>query len=84
MSCGNSLTGSSLPTSGLWIPEPDNYTYPDVMVVEGELTYKPGRKDTITNPILIMEVLSASTRTYDRGDKFVFYRTIPSFRNMCW
>jgi Uma2 family endonuclease len=64
----------------LWIPESDNYTYPDVMVVEGELAYKPGRKDTITNPILIMEVLSASTRTYDRGDKFVHYRTIPSFR----
>lgn len=64
----------------LWIPEPQIYTYPDVMVVAGELAYKAGRRDTITNPVLIIEVLSQSTRNYDRGDKFAAYRTIPGFQ----
>lgn len=64
----------------LWILEPQIYTYPDVMVVAGELAYKAGRRDTITNPVLIIEVLSQSTRNYDRGDKFAAYRTIPGFQ----
>ncbi|PSN16387.1 hypothetical protein C7293_02975 [filamentous cyanobacterium CCT1] len=63
----------------LWIPAAEIYTYPDVMVVEGELAYQAGRRDTITNPLVIVEVLSASTRSYDRGDKFAAYRTIDSF-----
>lgn len=50
------------------------------MVVEGELQLQPGRKDTITNPILIVEVLSKSTQSYDQDKKFKFYRTIPSFQ----
>ncbi|WP_008312101.1 Uma2 family endonuclease [Leptolyngbya sp. PCC 6406] len=62
----------------LWIPDAQIYTYPDVMVVAGELTYQPGRRDTLTNPLLIVEVLSPSTRSYDRGDKFAAYRTIPT------
>lgn len=62
----------------LWIPAAQIYTYPDVMVVAEELAYQPGRRDTLTNPLLIVEVLSASTRSYDRGDKFAAYRTIPT------
>ncbi|MEO1069331.1 MAG: Uma2 family endonuclease [Cyanobacteria bacterium J06638_6] len=64
----------------LWVPEADLYTYPDLMVIEGELVCKPGRRDTLTNPLVIIEVLSSSTQTYDRGDKFAAYRTIDSFR----
>ncbi|PSR15771.1 hypothetical protein C8255_21365 [filamentous cyanobacterium CCP3] len=64
----------------LWIPQAKIYTYPDVMAIAGELTYQPGRRDTITNPTLIVEVLSASTRNYDRGDKFAAYRTIETFQ----
>jgi Uma2 family endonuclease len=64
----------------LWIPERQIYTYPDVIVMQGELAFQEGRKDTITNPLLIVEVLSKSTQTYDRGDKFAAYRTIPSFQ----
>ncbi|MEM6435770.1 MAG: Uma2 family endonuclease, partial [Cyanobacteria bacterium P01_D01_bin.115] len=64
----------------LWMPQPQIYTYPDVMVIEGELVYQPGRRDTITNPRVIIEVLSRSTRNYDRGDKFTAYRTIPTFQ----
>jgi Uma2 family endonuclease len=64
----------------LWIPKRRIYTYPDVMVVQGELQLQEGRKDTITNPILIAEVLSESTRSYDKDSKFAAYRTIPSFQ----
>lgn len=64
----------------LWIPRKGLYTYPDVMVVKGELAFVEGRKDTITNPLLIAEVWSDSTKDYDRGEKFEFYRTIVSFR----
>ena len=64
----------------LWIPEKRIYTYPDGMVFQGELEFQKGRKDTVTNPVLIFEVLSKSTQDYDRGDKFTAYRTIPSFQ----
>jgi Uma2 family endonuclease len=64
----------------LWIPRKGLYTYPDIMVVEGELSFGEGRRDTITNPLLIVEVLSDSTKNYDRGEKFEFYRTLDSFR----
>jgi Uma2 family endonuclease len=64
----------------LWIPEKQIYTYPDVTVVAGQLELQEGRKDTITNPLLITEVLSKSTQSYDRAGKFSAYRTIPSFQ----
>lgn len=64
----------------LWIPDRQIYTYPDVIVVQGELQLQEGRKDTITNPIAIAEILSKSTETYDRIGKFAAYRTIPSFQ----
>lgn len=43
------------------------------------MSYQTGRRDTITNPTLIVEVLSPSTNNYDRGGKFAAYRSIPSF-----
>jgi len=64
----------------LWIPRKRIHTYPDVMVVQGELQFEEGRKDTITNPLIIAEVLSLSTKSYDKDDKFAAYRTIPSFQ----
>ncbi|MBN3946572.1 MAG: Uma2 family endonuclease [Nostoc sp. NMS7] len=64
----------------LWIPKKRIHTYPDVMVVAGSLEFSEGRKDTITNPLVICEVLSKSTRSYDRDEKFAAYRIIPSFQ----
>ena len=64
----------------LWIPEKRIYTYPDIMVVHGELQFQAGRKDTITNPIVIIEVLFEFTQAYDRNEKFKAYRTIPTFQ----
>jgi Uma2 family endonuclease len=64
----------------LWIPNPKIYAYPDIMIVQGSLEYQEGRKDTLTNPFIIAEVLSKSTRNYGKADKFAAYRTIPSFQ----
>lgn len=64
----------------LWIPEKNLYTYPDAMVIRNPVQLKSGRKDTVTNPILIAEVLSESTQAYDRGDKFAAYQTIPTLQ----
>jgi Uma2 family endonuclease len=50
------------------------------MVIADPVELKPGRKDTVTNPILLAEVLSNSTEKYDRGDKFEAYRTLPSLQ----
>jgi Uma2 family endonuclease len=53
------------------------YTYPDVVVC-GEPQFGDDQKDTVLNPVLIVEVLSESTRDYDRGKKFQQYRKLPS------
>ncbi|MBW4513890.1 MAG: Uma2 family endonuclease [Timaviella obliquedivisa GSE-PSE-MK23-08B] len=64
----------------LWIPEKQIFTYPDVMIIAGEPEYVSNRTDIITNPVVIIEVLSKSTQAYDREGKFNAYRTIPSFQ----
>ncbi len=64
----------------LSIPTKNIYTYPDVMVVPTPPIYVEGRRDTITNAQIIVEVLSSSTEKYDRSEKFDSYRTVNSFR----
>jgi Uma2 family endonuclease len=54
------------------------YTYPDVMVICGNVEVAAEQKDTVLNPVVIVEVLSPSTKDYDRGQKFQHYRTLPS------
>lgn len=56
------------------------YTFPDLSVVCGEPQCADGRKDTFTNPTVLIEVLSESTESYDRGKKTEFYRTIPTLQ----
>lgn len=56
------------------------FTYPDASVVCGEIERLEKRNDTITNPAVIIEVLSQSTKNYDRGDKFKLSRNIPSLK----
>ncbi len=64
----------------LWIEQRDCYTYPDVMVICGEPDFAAGRTDTVTNPVLIIEVLSKSTAEYDRTDKFHASWTLASLQ----
>lgn len=53
-------------------------THPDVSVFCGNLVRDPEDKNTATNPVVIVEVLSPSTERYDRDEKFSHYRRIPS------
>ena len=64
----------------LWIAQYRQATYPDVLLIEGEPIYYETGKTTITNPRLIVEVLSKSTQNYDQGDKFLYYRSLPEFQ----
>ena len=64
----------------LWIPRYRHYTYPDVMVIQGEPIYTGTGTTTVMNPILIAEVLSKSTQNYDQGEKFMYYRSISEMR----
>lgn len=55
-------------------------TYPDVSVVCGPLEVDEEDPNSIVNPVLLVEVLSDSTESYDRGAKFAHYRALPSLR----
>lgn len=56
------------------------FYYPDVLIICGKAEFYEKRKDTIINPILIVEVLSDSTEAKDRGEKMLAYRTLESLR----
>jgi Uma2 family endonuclease len=56
------------------------FTYPDVVVVCGEAHFDDQHKDTLTNPTVLIEILSKSTEAYDRGEKFAQYRRLDSLK----
>ncbi len=56
------------------------FTYPDVVVVCGEPAFLDDAFDTLLNPTLLLEVLSPSTKDYDRGGKFARYRALDSLQ----
>ena len=58
-----------------------SYFYPDVVVVCDKPRFEDNVFDTLLNPILIVEVLSPSTETYDRGEKFAHYQEFVSLRD---
>jgi Uma2 family endonuclease len=53
-----------------------DYTYPDILVVKGDIIPYANRDDTLTNPCLIAEVLSKPTQSYDKSTKFERYKSI--------
>jgi Uma2 family endonuclease len=57
------------------------FAYPDVVAVCGESRFLDDHVDTLLNPTLIVEVLSPSTESYDRGTKFLQYRRLESLRD---
>ena len=70
------VTGSN---AGLQIPRPGGgYYQPDLMVTEGEWSFKQGSTCIITNPYLVVEVLSPSTMKYDNEHKLDYYKELPS------
>jgi Uma2 family endonuclease len=56
------------------------YTYPDLGIVCGPPHFADDQQDTLLNPTVLIEVLSDSTKSYDRGEKFAHYRRIDSLR----
>jgi Uma2 family endonuclease len=80
----NALLGRNCFTLGsdvkVDVKEYDSFVYPDAMVICGKVEFTEGRRDVVKNPVLIVEVLSESTESYDRGRKFKKYQSLPSFR----
>ncbi len=61
--------------------EPNNVgVYPDALVICEEPEYWQNRRDVIVNPLMVVEVLSPSTQSYDRLGKFELYKLLPSFQ----
>ncbi len=58
----------------------NKFVYPDAVVICEKPEYYDGREDTITNPRVIVEVLSKTTKNHDTTLKFDMYRTLPSFK----
>lgn len=57
-----------------------SYRYPDVLVLQPPPQFSNDRTDVITNPLVILEVLSPATEAVDRGEKFADYRTLESLQ----
>jgi Uma2 family endonuclease len=62
------------------IPENTLFTYPDISIICGEIITFDKDKDTALQPTILIEILSKSTRNYDRGGKFKLYRDIPTLK----
>lgn len=63
----------------------NRFVYPDITISDGTPEYYTSpngavRRDTVINPLVVIEVLSEDTRAYDKGEKFELYCTVPSFR----
>ena len=58
---------------------PTKYVLPDLIVVCGKPAFTDEYQDTVTNPKVVIEILSPSTEDYDYGKKFILYRRLPSF-----
>ena len=56
------------------------YAYPDVIIVRGSAAFIDSHEDTLVNPVVLLEVSSPSTESYDRGTKFFHYRSIESLQ----
>ena len=62
------------------IPENTLYTYPDFSIICGKPEVTDKEKDTAVKPSVIIEILSKSTKDYDRGSKFMLYRSIKTLK----
>ncbi len=56
-------------------------TYPDIVIICGEPQFNDDRPDTLLNPTVLIEVLSPSTESYDRGTKWEHYQTLESLQD---
>ncbi|MEM9676173.1 MAG: Uma2 family endonuclease [Bacteroidota bacterium] len=61
-------------------PKANSYFYPDLVVSQGGALFRDDEFDNLTNPVLVIEILSDSTSAKDRGTKFAAYRSIDSLQ----
>ena len=84
ISIGNKLKGKSCQPYGndlrMHIPLNTLFTYPDLSIICGKPELLDNNFDTATNPTVIIEILSPSTRNYDMGIKFKLYRDINALK----
>ena len=82
---GNALAGSPCITypsdQRVYVVANDFYTYPDVSIAYKPTYQKVRGLDSLTNPIVLIEVLSTTTKDYDRTTKFERYKKLPSLQN---
>lgn len=64
----------------IYVEQANTSVYPDALVICEAPQFWQTHKDIIVNPLLVVEVLSLSTRTFDRMGKFELYRMLPSFQ----
>jgi Uma2 family endonuclease len=57
-------------------------TYPDASVVCGGIEKDPADRNAVVNPVLLVEVTSATTEAYDRGQKLDHYKRLTSLREV--
>jgi Uma2 family endonuclease len=62
------------------VPENSLFTYPDISIICGDIVSSDKDSDSVVSPTVLIEILSPSTREYDRGSKFKLYRDIPTLR----
>ena len=62
------------------IPQNTLYTYPDISIVCKDIIEEDPDNDTLIEPTVLIEILSPSTRNYDRGEKFRLYKAIPTLK----
>lgn len=90
--CANVITELNLALRGkgcrvmtsdqkVWIPRTRGVVYPDVTTVRGRIALLPDTTEVVSNPTLIVEVLSPETEAFDRDEKFEGYRSIASLRH---
>jgi Uma2 family endonuclease len=81
---GNKLKGKKCQPYGsdarIHIESNTLFTYPDISIICGEVQTLNNDDYNILNPAVIIEILSPSTKNYDRGEKFKLYRDIPTLK----
>ena len=76
---GNKSTCEVLPND-MRVKIETGYVYPDIAISCGDAEFEDNEFDTLTNPVVIIEILSDSTEAFDRGKKFAYYRAIPTLK----
>jgi Uma2 family endonuclease len=76
----NALSGSDCEVffSGLRVAGPGLYAFPAIVVIRGKLEFPENDEDSVTNPKVIVEILSPTKGDFKRGRKFARYRLIVS------